>query len=215
MFVIKAYCDKYPIRNLTHNFTFLCFCRWIIQNSFYYPKTVGRCGCSGISWRDLILFCPSFSKPKIQETNPKQALTLDDLDGLTPTYIGCATINRWRRTTSPREAHYEVLSMTPHGIERLDRAPEDQELHGNLMPMDVYLSDCAATSAAAIDHDMGGKQGDEAPFRDLKVMLGLSVGASVVSDKRHEEKRHFCIQVSNELNNKRIIRHHVCLLVQL
>ena len=85
--------------------------------------------------------------------------------------------------------------MSPHVIERLDRAPEDEEFHGKLMPMDVFLSDVAATSAAALDHDSGSMVDDEAHFRDLKVMLGLSLGASVVADRRHEEKRHFCVQV--------------------
>ena len=126
------------------------------------------------------------------------ALTLEDLDDVTPTYIGCVTVNRWRRTPSPREAHYEVLTMSPHGIERLDRAPEDEEFHGKLMPMDVFLSDATATSAAMLDHDSGGMVGDEAHFGDLKAMLGLSLGASVVADKRHEEKRHFCVQVRRE-----------------
>ena len=179
-------------------FTFLLICRWIIQKAFYYPKTIGRCGCSGISWTDLFLYWPTFGKAKVQALNRSAALTLDDLDDVTPTYIGCATVNRWRRTPSPREADYEVLTMTPHGIERLDRAPEDEEFHGKLMPMDVYLSDAAATSAAAVDHDSGGVVGDEEQFGDLKVMLGLSMGASVVADKRHEEKRHFCVQVKSE-----------------
>ena len=85
--------------------------------------------------------------------------------------------------------------MSPHVIERLDRAPEDEEFHGKLMPMDVYLSAAAAKSAAALDHDSGRLLDDEAHVRDLKAMLGLSLGASVVADKRHEEKRHFCVQV--------------------
>ena len=194
-FIILTYDNEPFIIFADGYYIFLCLCRWIIQKAFYYPKTVGRCGCSGISWRDLFLFCPTCHKPITKALNPKQALKLDDFEDVSPTYIGCATINRWRRTLSPREAHYEVLTMTPDRIERLDRAPEDEELHGKLMPMDLYLSDSAATSAAAIDHDMGGKQGDEAPFRDIKVMLGLSVGASVLTDKRHEEKRRFCIQV--------------------
>ena len=126
----------------------------------------------------------------------KQALTLDDLEELKPTYIGCVTVNRWRRTHSTRESHYELLTMSPHGIERLDHVPDEPGLHDKLMPMDVHLSDAAATSAAAVNHDMGVKQGDAAPFREMKVMLGLSVGASVVADRRHEKKRHFCIQVS-------------------
>ena len=85
--------------------------------------------------------------------------------------------------------------MSPHAIERLDRAPEDEEFRGKLMPIDVYLSDAAATSAAALDRDSGGKVDDEAQFRDLKAMLGISLGASVVADKRQEKKRHFCVQV--------------------
>ena len=85
--------------------------------------------------------------------NRSVTLTLDDLDDITPTHIGCVTINRWRRTPSPREAHYDFLTMSPHVIKRLDRAPVDEEFHGKLMPMDVYLSDAAATSAAAVDQD--------------------------------------------------------------
>ena len=134
-------------------FTLLITCRWIIQKAFYYPKTVGTCGCSGISWSDFFLFWPTFGKPNIQAVNRSVTLTLDDLDDITPTHIGCVTINRWRRTPSPREAHYDFLTMSPHVIKRLDRAPEDEEFHGKLMPMDVYLSDAAATSAAAVDQD--------------------------------------------------------------
>ena len=124
---------------------------------------------------------------------------MEDLGDITPTYIGCITSNRWKRTPSPREDHYELLTMNPQEIERLDRPVDEQELKGKLMPMDVYLSEAAATSAAAVNHHMGGKQDDEAPFRDLKVMLGLSVGASVVSDERHEKKRHICLRVRNSL----------------
>ena len=179
-------------------FTFLLICRWIIQKAFYYPKTVGRCSFSGISCSDLFLYWPTLSKPKVQEMNRSVALTLDDLDDVTPTYIGCMTVNRWLRTPSPRETHYEVLTMSPHGIERLDRAPEDEEFHGKLMPMDVYLSEAAAISAAALDHDSGRLVGDEEHFRDLKAMLGISLGSSVVVDRRHEAKRHLCVQVIRE-----------------
>lgn len=174
-------------------FFFFCldifFSRWIIQKGFYYPQTVGEYGCSGISWRDLILFW-------ILESSPKQALTLDDVDDLSPIYIACTTVNRWRRTSSPGEPHYEVLTMSPHGIERLDRCSDEQELHGKLLAEDVYLSDAAATSNAAVSYDM--RQCDEAPSRDLKVMLGLSAGAYIVADQRHETKRHFCVQVMDK-----------------
>ena len=171
--------------------------RWIIQKAFFYPKTVGKCGCEGISWRNLFLYCPTCYQPNGQLGNIRsnQALTLDDLDEFTPTYIGCTTSNQWKRSPSPREAHYEVLTMSSQSIERLDRRQSEGELHGKLMPVDVYLSDVVATSASALNYHMGSMQGDEEPFTDLKVLLGLSTGSSIVSDERHERKRPFCVQV--------------------
>lgn len=89
--------------------------------------------------------------------------------------------------------------MSPNNIERLDRPQSDLEFNGKLTPMDMYLSDATATSASALNYHMGGEEeGDEAPFKDLKVLLGLSTGASVVADERHEQKRHFCLQVKDD-----------------
>ena len=89
--------------------------------------------------------------------------------------------------------------MSPQGIQRLDRPPEEREFDGKLMPVDVYLSDAMATSAAAVDHNMGKLQQNDASFRDLKVMLGVAMGTTVVADLRHEEKRNCCIQVNLQL----------------
>ena len=204
-------------------YTVISLChRWIIQKAFFYPRTTGVCSCAGISWRNLFLRFSTCCEPQIKGIKYSKALTLDDLDELTPTYIGCITSNRWTRSSSPRETDYEVLTMSPHDTERLDRPRDEEELSGKLTPMDVYLSDAAATSAAAVNHHMGRLRGGEAHFTDLKVLLGLSVGASVVSDKRHEEKRHFCLQVMNTLvnskRNKRIVKPSsasaVCQVVQ-
>ena len=85
--------------------------------------------------------------------------------------------------------------MSPQGIERLDRPADEQGLHDKLTPVYVYLSEVAANSAAAVNYDSGLAQGDEAPFRNFLVMIGLSFGASLVADKRHEKRRHICLQV--------------------
>ena len=124
---------------LFHILLALCFAffRWIIQRAFFYPKTLGVCGCAGITWRSLCLHCPDCCEPTITGIRYSQALTLDDLDDLTPIYIGCITSNQWRRTPSPREDHYEVLTMSPQDITRLDRSQDEQELRGKLMPMDL------------------------------------------------------------------------------
>jgi len=167
--------------------------RWRIQKAFYTPASVGSCGCAGISWRDLFLRCPT-CRPKMQRINLSQALTLEDLDDVKPIYISGITINKWRRTTSPKEPDYELLTMSPNGIERLDRPPHEREFDGMLMPMDVHLSDAMATSAAAVDHHMGAREGDDASFRDLKVMLGVAMGTTIVADVRHEGKRNCFVQ---------------------
>ena len=168
--------------------------RWRIQRAFYTPESVGYSGCAGISWRDLFLRCPNCS-PQIQRVNETHALTLEDLDDVKPIYISGITINKWRRTSSPKENDYALLTMSPNGIERLDRPTNEKEFNGKLMPTDVFLSDAMATSAAAVDHHMGKIEGDDALFRDLKVMLGVAMGTAMVADLRHEEKRTRCIQV--------------------
>lgn len=168
--------------------------RWRIQRAFYTAASVGSWGCAGISWRDLFLRCPT-CRTGIQRINLSRSLTLEDLDDVKPIYIGGITINKWRRTTSPKEPDYELLTMSPNGIERLDRPPNECEFGGKLMPMDMYLSDVMATSAAAVDHHMGAREGDDASFKDLKVMLGVAMGTAIVADERHEGKRNCCIQI--------------------
>lgn len=145
--------------------------------------------------RDLFLRCPKCPRSRPRGINISTALTLEDLDDVKPIYISGITINKWRRTNSPKEPDYELLMMTPHGIERLDRPPNEREFDGKLMPVDIYLSDAMATSAAAVDHHMGARESDDASFRDLKVILGVSMGTAIVSDERHEGKRNCCIQV--------------------
>lgn len=168
--------------------------RWRIQRALYTSASVGCCGCAGISWRDLFLRCPKCPRSRPRGINISTALTLEDLDDVKPIYISGITINKWRRTNSPKEPDYELLMMTPHGIERLDRPPNEREFDGKLMPVDIYLSDAMATSAAAVDHHMGARESDDASFRDLKVILGVSMGTAIVSDERHEGKRNCCIQ---------------------
>ena len=127
--------------------------------------------------------------------DPDRPLTLDDLANIKPILISNSVINRWRRTTSPTEPDYEVLSMSPHGIDRLDCPPNQQEFEGKLMPEDIYLSDAMATSAAAVDHHMGALEGGEELFKDLKVTLGIAMGTSLIGDPRREKTLNKCLQV--------------------
>ena len=104
--------------------------------------------CLRMCWNQLAKFFSLLSDRN------ESVLTLDDLEEMTPVYIGCVTSNQWRRTTSPREQDSDILTMSPHDIERLGRPKREEELHGKLTPMDIYVSDATATSAAAINHQM-------------------------------------------------------------
>ena len=67
------------------------------------------------------------------------------MNDLTPINIACTSYRQQMATYFlPGEPHYEVLTMSPNGIERLDRCSDEQELHGKLLAEDVYLSDAAA-----------------------------------------------------------------------
>ena len=123
-------------------------------------------------------------------------LTLEDLEVVKPILISNAVINKWHRTTLPTEPDYEVFSMSPHQIERLDRPPDEREFEGRLMPGDIYLSDAMATSAAAVDHHMGALEGEgEELFKDLKVTLGIAMGTSLIGDPRKEKTLNVCLQI--------------------
>ena len=174
---------------------FQYFFRWRLQKALFSPTSVGRCGCAGISYRDCFLTCPTFKDAEPLNNDPDRPLTLKDLDNVKPILISNSVINRWRRTTSPREPDYEVLSMSPHGIERLDRPSDQQEFEGKLMPEDIYLSDAMATSAAAVDHHMGALEGGEELFKDLKVTLGIAMGTSLIGNPRQERKESKFLQV--------------------
>ena len=161
----------------------------------FAPSSVGWCGCAGISYRDFFLTCPTFKTSTSMNLNPHRPLTLEDLEMVRPILISNAVVNRWRRTASPTEPDYEVLSMSPHGIERLDRPPDQREFEGRLMPGDIYLSDAMATSAAAVDHHMGALEGGDEMFKDLKVTLGIAMGSSLIGDPRKEKTLNVGLQV--------------------
>ena len=171
--------------------------RWRIQKALFSPSSVGWCGCAGISYRDFFLTCPTcLNSSKSINLDPNRPLTLEDLENVKPILLSNAVVNRWRRTTSPTEPDYEVLTMSPHRIERLDRPPGEREFEGKLMPEDIYLSDAMATSAAAVDHHMGALEGAGELFKDLKVTLGIAMGTSIIGDPKQVKSLNLCLQVS-------------------
>lgn len=105
-----------------------------------------------------------------------------------PEYLSNIVVNEWKTNNSNRDA-YELLIMSPTGIERLDQGK--QQFEDKLNPCDVDLSAAMATSAAAVARNMGSYDKSTEGFKQLQTVLGLGMGSSLVSDIQSLKKESF------------------------
>ena len=80
------------------------------------------------------------------------------------------------------DENYEILTMSPSVIERLDRRPQEEQFEKKLEPEDVKLSAAMATSAAAISTHMGKYDRSLQGLTRFHTLLGLEMGATMISD---------------------------------
>ena len=80
------------------------------------------------------------------------------------------------------DENYEILTMSPSVIERLDRRPEEKQFKEKLEPEDVKLSAAMATSGAAISTHMGKYDRSPQGLTRFYTLLGLEMGATMISD---------------------------------
>ena len=155
---------------------------------------MGATGCSGIGCHDLILGYPRFNAEN-------KILNMADLENMSPFYICNTTVNGWRRTPADKQS-FETLTLTPHEIRRLDSPHEEDVFMDKLEPEDIMLSEAMAMSAAAVTPRMGNKESAGNLFgTDMKIILGVAMGASILSDPRKQRRQHFCFQVSKLISS--------------
>ena len=129
----------------------------------------------------------------------KKPLNLKDLEGMKPEYLSNIVVNRWMRDDS--SDNYEILTMSPSVIERLDRRSKEPQFEGKLKPEDVKLSNAMATSAAAISSHMGKYDTSIQGLTRLHTLLGLEMGAAMISDIQSVKKESVQWKVCNNKNN--------------
>ena len=117
-----------------------------------------------------------------------------------PEYLSNIVANRWMRDDS--SDNYEILTMSPSVIERLDRRSQEKlQFEGKLEPEDVKLSNAMATSAAAISSHMGKYDTSIHGLTRLHTLLGLEMGATMISDIQTVKKESVQWKVCNNKNN--------------
>ena len=174
-------------------------CRWRLQKAFYHPDGLGEYGCAGIGLKDI---CPLWTCLSSRPTDAndedgekkKGSLNLKDLEQMKSEYLSNITVNRWKRNDES-DKDYEILTMSPSVIERLDRRPQEKQFEGKLKPKDVKLSNAMATSAAAISMHMGKYDTSVEGLTRFHTLLGLEMGARMISDIQAVKKENILWKV--------------------
>ena len=186
-------CRRNPIHGVQTINLFLS--RWRLQRAFYHREGVGETGCSGIDLADIFplwtCLIPAY-KVGEEEVRP---LTLADLKGIKPEYLANIVVNRWKKSAESQNS-YELLTMSPTEIERIDRDPNKEQFKDRLEPEDLMLSDVMATSAAALSTHMGKYDYSIKGLSRLHTVLQLEMGATMISDVKSVKRESFTMRVS-------------------
>lgn len=169
-----------------------------MQKAFYTDLSIGPTGCRGIGLEDIFLrwTCVSQVKRPPLAANQPGPLSLRDLQKVKPEYLSNVVVNEWRVAESDDQLKYELLVMSPSGVERLDHQQKEEQFKNKLKPEDIDLSAAMAASAAAVAKHMGAYQQSVESFKQLQIMLGLAMGAPMVSDVERLKGENYCLRVS-------------------
>lgn len=140
--------------------------------------------------------CQSAAKHDPLSDTEFRPLSLRDLEGVKPQYLSNIVVNEWCLDKLGNTAKYELLTMSPIDIERLDRPEGQEQFENKLDPGEVDLSAAMATSAAAVARNMGAYDGSAEGFKQLQTVLGLGMGASMVTDVEALKRENCFLKVS-------------------
>lgn len=140
--------------------------------------------------------CRSAAKHEPLSDNESGPLSLRDLEGIKPQYLSNIVVNEWLVNKPDDQTKYELLIMSPTEVERLDRPEGTEQFENKLDPADVDLSAAMATSAAAVARNMGAYDESVEGLKQLQTVLGLGLGASMVSDVESLKREHCILRVS-------------------
>lgn len=101
-----------------------------------------------------------------------------DLEEVTPQYVSNVAVDYWRKKESLKEPSYSVMALSPTENERVDHQPGEPGVEDTLLPRNVNQADAMVTSAAV----MAISPEQDEPFRDLQILLGLTLRKGIRSN---------------------------------
>lgn len=103
---------------------------------------------------------------------------MDDLKQVKPQYISNVAVDYWRKKPILKEPSYAIMALSPTENERIDHQPGEPSVEDKLYPKYVNQTDAMVTSAAV----MALSPEQEEPFRDLQMLLGLTLRKGIRSN---------------------------------
>ena len=103
-------------------------------------------------------------------------------------------VNSWK-ISHESEEKYELLTMSPTGIERFDCDPTESHFEGRLQPKDVMLSQAIATPAEALSSHMGKYDRSLEGLTRLHSILGLEMRGTMISDVKSLKNEDLSLKV--------------------
>ena len=95
-------------------------------------------------------------------------------------------MNRWKNNDEDKN-NYALLTMSPSGIERFGWREKNQ-FKGKVEPKDIMLSEAMSISAATLSKHMGKYDDSIEGLTRLHTILGLDMGARMISDAGRRKK---------------------------
>ena len=168
---------------VTDEVILLIFFRWRLQKAFFTPQSAGSHGCRGISCKDFFPILSCFACCRNKRDPDTYPLKMSDLRDVKPQYVSNVAVDYWRLNSSSRSTPpFAVVSLAPDTNQRIDGPPEHTL---NIDPENVDQVDAMVTSAAVMA--LSPEQNE--PFRDLQIMLGLSLRKGFKTGQPQEQPR--------------------------
>ena len=171
---------------VTNEIILFIFFRWRLQKAFFTEESVGSHGCRGISCKDFFPILSCFACCRTKHDPMTHPLKMSDLRGVKPQYVSNVAVDYWRLNSSSQSTPpFAVVSLAPDTNQRID-GPPDHTL--KLKPENVDQADAMVTSAAV----MALSPEQDEPFRDLQIMLGLTLRKGFKTQQTQDQPGRLC-----------------------